>query len=161
MTTGGAEGCVFCRIVAGSAAADVVYEDDTHLAFLPLEHINPGHVLVIPKRHVDYLFDLDGEHYVALWRVAARLAPGLRNATAARRIAVAVEGFSVPHVHVHLVPVHHGDELDPGRAVRLSDEQTRHWAEQLRRAFAGEARPPGNDGSADVTDAASGAAMKT
>ena len=111
--------CVFCQIVAGRVPARTVYEDDDHLAFFPLEHINPGHILLIPRRHTDYLFDLSSTDYERLWATAARLARPLKAVTAAKRVGVAVEGFSVPHVHVHLVPINAFDELNPSRAKAL------------------------------------------
>jgi len=127
--------CVFCEIVAGRVPARVVFENEQHLAFFPLEHINPGHVVLIPKRHVDYLFDMDAPSYSALWAIAAKLAPGLRSVTSAKRVGVAVEGFAVPHVHVHLVPVYAGDELNPTRAKPLSASESETLSTQLRHAF--------------------------
>jgi histidine triad (HIT) family protein len=127
--------CLFCEIVAHRVAATVVFEDADHLAFFPLEHINPGHVVLVPKHHVDYLFDMITSTYQALWAAAAKLAPGLRMATGAKRIGVAVEGFAVPHVHVHLVPVYAGDELNPSRAKPISPSDAERLARLLREAF--------------------------
>lgn len=133
--------CIFCEIVAGRAPARVVYSDADHIAFFPLEHINPGHVLLIPRRHTDYLFDLPVEEYQGLWSTAARIAPALRSATDARRIGVAVEGFSVPHVHVHMVPINAFDELNPSRARRLEAAEAERLQQRivaaLRDAVAG------------------------
>jgi histidine triad (HIT) family protein len=114
-----ANSCVFCSIIRGELPARVVYEDAGHIAFFPLEHINPGHVVLIPKQHTDYLFDLDPVLYHDLWATVARIAPALRDATSARRVGVAVEGFHVPHAHVHLVPINAADELNPTRAKPL------------------------------------------
>ena len=111
--------CVFCQIVAGRLPARTVFEDGDHIAFFPLEHINPGHVVLIPKQHTDYLFDLSPAAYERLWAAAARIAGPLREVTSAKRIGVAVEGFSVPHVHVHLVPLYAFDDLNPSRAKAL------------------------------------------
>ena len=127
--------CVFCEIVARRVPAQLVFEDALHLAFLPLEHINRGHLVVIPKLHNDYLFDLAQPEYQALWSVAAKLAPGLRAVTSAARVGVAVEGFSVPHVHIHLVPVNAGNELNPSRARPLAASDADHLAKQLRYEF--------------------------
>jgi histidine triad (HIT) family protein len=127
--------CVFCEIVAGRIPARIVFEDAEHMAFFPLEHINPGHVVLVPRRHIDYLFDMDTPNYQSLWATAAQLAPGLRSVTSAKRVAVAVEGFTVPHVHVHLVPVYSGDELNPIRAKRLAASDADRLSEALRHAF--------------------------
>ena len=105
--------CIFCEIVAGRVTEPIIFEDAEHAAFFPLEHINPGHLLVIPKRHTDYLFDMEATDYHALWAAAARLAPGLQSVTSAARIGVVVEGFRVPHIHVHLVPLYARDDLNP------------------------------------------------
>jgi histidine triad (HIT) family protein len=135
MESAASSSCIFCRIVAGRAPDRILYEDENHLAFFPIEHINPGHVLLIPKVHVDYLFDLDDPGYVALWRTAARLAPALRSVTSAARIGVAVEGFGVPHAHVHLVPLHARDELEPSRAKPLPPEEASRLATRIKDAF--------------------------
>ena len=124
--------CVFCSIIAGTLPADVVFEDASHLAFFPLEHINPGHTLLIPKQHVDYLFDLPSPAYGALWATAGQIATSLRVVTGAKRIGVAVEGFTVPHAHIHLVPVNAGDELNPSRAKPVEPSELSRLAELLR-----------------------------
>jgi histidine triad (HIT) family protein len=132
--------CVFCSIVAGRTTAQVLFEDDGHLAFFPLVHINPGHVLVIPKDHVDYLFDLSPAAYASLWAAAARVAGALRKVTSAKRIGVAVEGFSVAHAHVHLVPVNGSDELNPLRAQPVDDQTLARLAGSLQAELAAGSR---------------------
>jgi len=127
--------CIFCEIVARRVPATVVFEDTDHLAFFPLEHINPGHLVLIPKRHIDYLFDMEPSRYQALWATAAKLAPDLRSVTSAKRIGVAVEGFAVPHVHVHVVPVYAGNELNPSRAKSLPAAESERLAGLLRGVF--------------------------
>jgi histidine triad (HIT) family protein len=125
--------CVFCAILSRQLAARVVYEDEHHIAFLPLEHINPGHVVLIPRGHTDYLFDLEPVEYERLWSIVAKLAAPLREALSATRIGVAVEGFTVPHVHVHLVPLHGADELTPARARVLEEAEADRLHRLLRR----------------------------
>lgn len=108
--------CVFCRILRGELPAHTVRESADFLAFLDVRPINPGHLLLIPRVHVDQLFELPEPSYRALFDQARLLAGPLRAATGALRIGVAVEGFGVPHVHVHLVPLNGGAELNPERA---------------------------------------------
>lgn len=127
--------CVFCGILAGKLPARIVYEDEDHIVFLPLEHINPGHVVLIPRPHTDYLFDLDASAYQGLWAVVAKLAAPLREAFSARRVGVAVEGFNVPHVHVHLVPLHAVDQLSPARARAVDAEEADRLCHLIRDAF--------------------------
>jgi histidine triad (HIT) family protein len=78
---------------------------------------------------------MEGSNYQALWATAARLAPGLRSVTSAKRVGVAVEGFTVPHVHVHLVPVFAGDELNPARAKPIGAAETERLRYLLQNAF--------------------------
>jgi histidine triad (HIT) family protein len=132
--------CVFCGIVAGRLPARRVYEDEAHIAFFPLQHTQPGHTLLVPKRHVDYVFDLDDGAYHALWSVAKRLAPAIRSVSGAARVGVAVEGFSVPHVHLHLVPINALNDLSPERARALPDREADTLAAALRSAIAEHAR---------------------
>lgn len=127
--------CVFCSIVSGDVLATKVFEDEDHLAFFPLKQINPGHLLLVPKHHIDYLFDLSESAYLRLWQAVARVSAVLRAVSAAKRIGVAVEGFSVPHAHVHLVPVNAGNELDPTRATAAHLQELQRLAALLRAAF--------------------------
>lgn len=135
LTMASASCCAFCAILAGHAPARTVYSDSHHIAFLPLTHINRGHVVLIPRRHQPDIFAMPSVDYQRLWATVARLAPSLRELTKAKRIGIAVEGFSVPHVHVHLVPTFSGNELDPNRAQLLSDADADQLAEELRGAF--------------------------
>lgn len=115
------ENCIFCKIIVGEIPCYRVWEDDEHLAFLTIGPIREGHTLVIPKRHASYLFDLDAGAYDALMRAAKLVATKLKLVFDVPRVAVAVEGFSVDHIHVHLVPVTGANQLDPCAAVAEPD----------------------------------------
>ncbi|MDE0961126.1 MAG: HIT family protein [Planctomycetota bacterium] len=95
---------IFSSIIAGEIPCHRVWEDDDHLAFLDIRPIQPGHCLVIPKREVSYIFDLEPADYAALWAAVRIVEKKLRNATACSRVIVSVIGWEVPHVHVHLIP---------------------------------------------------------
>jgi histidine triad (HIT) family protein len=129
------EGCVFCAVVAGRVPARKVFEDADHVAFFPLKHFNPGHVLLIPRLHADYVFDLDEHAYQSLWAAAKRLAPVVQRVSGARRVGILVEGFSVPHVHVHLVPVNALADIDPSRERALPDAEADRLAAAMRAAL--------------------------
>lgn len=124
--------CIFCKIIEGSAPAHKIWEDENFLAFLSIGQINPGHTLLITKKHVDYIFDLEEPLYSKIFQTAKHLSQTLQEAMQAKRIGVAIEGFSVPHNHIHLVPVNGGNELDPNRAIRLSDEELAKIAVKIR-----------------------------
>ena len=128
--------CIFCKIVEGVEPAHRIWESDEFLAFLSIHPCNPGHTCLIPKLHIEYVFDLEQELYSQIFQVARQLAQPLKEATDAARIGVAIEGFSVPHVHVHLVPVYQVAELDPHRHIKQTQDELAQIAEKIRRAIA-------------------------
>jgi histidine triad (HIT) family protein len=96
---------IFSRIVSGEIPAYKIAETDDYLAFLDVFPTVKGHTLVIPKKEIDYLFDLDDELYVGLMKFAKQIAPAIEKAVPCKRIGVAVVGLEVPHAHVHLIPM--------------------------------------------------------
>lgn len=96
---------IFSRIVAGELPAYKVAEDADHLAFLDITPLVEGHTLVIPKKEIDYIFDLPAAELAALHLFAQRVARGVKAAVDCRRIGVAVIGLEVPHAHIHLIPM--------------------------------------------------------
>jgi histidine triad (HIT) family protein len=124
--------CIFCRIIAGEIPSTKIWEDDDFFAFLDINPINPGHTLVIPKKHHDYLFTMDEPLYSKIFDAAKMLSKPLEKATGAKRIGVVVEGFLVPHVHVHLVPLHEGGELSFGRAKKAMTEELNETANKIK-----------------------------
>ena len=136
------EGCVFCRIVKGIAPASVVYEDEKVMAFMDIQPVNPGHVLVIPKRHVARLSELDLETGAHMFKVAMQIAEALRCST------IRCEGINlfladgeaafqdVFHVHLHVIPRFKGDGFEisvaPGYYRRPSREELDITAQKIR-----------------------------
>ena len=96
---------VFSKIVSGEISAHKVAETSEYLAFLDVNPLTIGHVLVIPKTEVDYIFDLDDEHYAGLMIFAKIIAKALKKAIPCKRIGVTVIGLEVPHAHIHLIPI--------------------------------------------------------
>jgi len=96
---------LFTRIVQGEIPAYKVAEDDNYLAFLDIFPVAKGHVLCIPKKEVDYLFDLDNDTYTGLQLFAKKVAKGLKQAIPCAKVGVMVLGLEVPHAHIHLVPM--------------------------------------------------------
>ncbi|MBD2767831.1 HIT domain-containing protein [Hymenobacter sp. BT664] len=96
---------IFSRIVSGELPAYKVAEDGRHLAFLDITPLVEGHTLVIPKKEVDYIFDLPADELAALHVFAQRVAKGVQAAVPCQRIGVAVIGLEVPHAHIHLIPM--------------------------------------------------------
>jgi histidine triad (HIT) family protein len=108
--------CIFCRIVARQIPATVVHEDEHTLAFMDLGQVNPGHVLVTLKTHVENVFNLEPEQAAVLGVASARVARAIRDAFAPQGLSVyqangKAAGQTVFHYHVHLVPRHDGDGM--------------------------------------------------
>ncbi len=96
---------IFTKIINREITAHIVAENEDFIAFLDAFPIKKGHTLIVPKKEVDYIFDLDGETYTALMQFAKTVAKGLKNAIACKKVGLAVVGLEVPHVHIHLVPM--------------------------------------------------------
>ncbi|HLE67493.1 MAG TPA: HIT family protein [Burkholderiales bacterium] len=109
--------CVFCRIVAGQIPSTRVYEDEHTLAFMDIGQVNPGHVLVALKPHVENLYSLEEAQAAAVARASARVARAIREAFAPAGLSVyqangKPAGQTVFHYHVHLLPRHEGDGME-------------------------------------------------
>lgn len=103
---------IFSRIVSGELPAYKVAEDEHHLAFLDITPLVEGHTLVIPKREVDYIFDLPPSELAALHLFAQRVARGVQAAVTCKRVGVAVIGLEVPHAHIHLIPMNKVSDMN-------------------------------------------------
>lgn len=96
---------IFTKIVHGEIPSYKIAEDENFYAFLDIFPLAQGHTLVIPKKEVDYLFDLDDELYIGLQLFAKKVARALKEAIPCVKVGVAVLGLEVPHAHIHLVPM--------------------------------------------------------
>lgn len=96
---------IFSKIANGEIPAYKVAEDENYLAFLDIFPVAKGHTLVIPKKEVDYIFDLDDDLYNGLQAFAKKVAIGLKKAIPCQKVGVLVLGLEVPHAHIHLIPM--------------------------------------------------------
>jgi histidine triad (HIT) family protein len=102
---------IFSKIVNGEIPAYKVAEDDNYLAFLDIFPVTKGHTLVIPKKEVDYIFDLEDDLYNGLQVFAKKVAVGLKKAIPCEKVGVLVLGLEVPHAHIHLIPLQNETDL--------------------------------------------------
>ena len=115
---------IFTKIINGEIPAWKVAEDENYFAFLDIFPVAKGHTLVIPKKEVDYLFDLDDDTYVGLQLFAKKVAIGLQKAIPCKRVGVMVLGLDVPHAHIHLVPMQsEADLLNFTKKLTFSKEE--------------------------------------
>ena len=127
---------IFSKIVSGDIPAYKVAEDDNHLAFLDIFPLAKGHVLVIPKKETDYIFNLASEDYLALWKFAQKLAKAMDKVITCERIGVAVIGLEVPHAHIHLVPLNHVSDLNFERPkLKFSEAEMQSVADLIKSAI--------------------------
>ncbi|MEJ0054096.1 MAG: HIT family protein [bacterium] len=129
--------CVFCSVVEKNEPHhEIVWSDKRHIAFLNIKPAQPGHVLVIPRKHVDDGFDLSSEEFGALMEASRRLAVPLKAVLNPSRVALALEGFHVPHAHVHLIPVNKSGDMMNETKEPVPSEELVPIAEALRAAIA-------------------------
>ena len=103
---------IFSKIAAGEIPCYKVAEDEKHFAFLDINPITKGHTLVIPKKEVDYIFDLPEEEYADLHRFAHKAANAIGEVIPCKRVGMAVIGMEVPHAHIHLIPIDKESDMD-------------------------------------------------
>jgi len=123
---------IFQRIINGEIPCEKIYEDDTYFVFVDIKPINLGHTLIIPKQPIDYVFDLDKETYLGMFDLATQIAPAIQKATECVRVGMAVEGFGVPHAHLHLIPLFKEHEIDPDLAHEETPENLKMIAEKIK-----------------------------
>lgn len=127
---------IFSKIVAGEIPAHVVAETVEYLAFLDIQPLTAGHVLVIPKIEVDYLFDMEEDLYVGLWMFAKIVAKGIKVAFPCERVGATVIGLEVPHAHIHLIPINGISDMDFGKdKLKPTQEELAEAAEKIKQAL--------------------------
>jgi histidine triad (HIT) family protein len=123
---------IFTRIINGEIPCYRVAEDDRYIAFLDVRPLKPGHTLVVPKKEVDYIFDMDPDSLAGMMLFAQNVAVAMKEVIDCRRIAVAVIGLEVPHAHIHLIPiVRETDVLFTNPRVSLSPEENEALAKEI------------------------------
>ena len=105
------ETCIFCKIIKGEIPADKVYEDENILAFLDANPVNPGHTLVIPKKHFAKIEETPDEIISKIFIKSKELMKKIKIATDADFVVLSIVGLDVPHFHIHLVPRYHNDGM--------------------------------------------------
>lgn len=124
---------IFSKIIAGEIPAHIVAETTEFLAFLDVNPLTMGHVLVIPKQEIDYIFDMDEESYFGLTLFAKIVATGLKEAFPCKKVGVAVIGLEVPHVHIHLIPMNNvGDMNFAKEKLKPSQEELAEAAQKIK-----------------------------
>ena len=124
---------IFSKIVSGDMPAYKVAEDENYLAFLDIFPLAYGHVLVIPKKETDYIFDMESDEYLELFRFTKQVANAMNQVIVCKRIGMAVVGLEVPHAHIHLVPLNNVSDINFERPkLKFSEDKMREIAQKIR-----------------------------
>ena len=124
---------IFTKIIRGEIPSYKVAEDENYYAFLDIHPLVEGHTLVVPKREVDYIFDLDPDTLGGLMRFAQKVARRMGEVIECQRVAVVVLGLEVPHAHIHLIPLNRESDVDFSKPkLQLTPEEFSAIAEKLR-----------------------------
>jgi histidine triad (HIT) family protein len=125
---------IFSKIIAREIPAFIIAEDEDCIAFLDVSPLAKGHTLVVPKREIDYLFDVEDALLNKLMVFAKKVASAIEKAVPCKRIGVAVIGLEVPHAHIHLIPLQKVDDINFSRPkLKLSDEEMRVVASAIKK----------------------------
>lgn len=123
---------IFSRIASGEIPSYKVAENDRFFAFLDINPLVPGHTLVIPKREVDYIFDLSDEELAEMQIFAKHIAAAIKKAIPCIKVGQAVIGLEVPHAHIHLVPLNSEKDMDfRGPHTKVTEEKMKEIAERI------------------------------
>ena len=123
---------LFNRIIKGEIPCHKILENEEFLAFLDIKPLNPGHTLVIPKKEVDYVFDLEDDLLGKLMVFSKKVALMIKKEISCKRIGIIVAGLEVPHTHVHLVPINALGDLNFTKAKPESSDELSKVAERIR-----------------------------
>ena len=127
---------IFSKIASGEIPSYKIAEDDRFFSFLDINPVAPGHVLVIPKREVDYIFDLEDEELAAMQLFAKRIAKAIGKAMPCRKVGQCVIGLEVPHAHIHLVPMRTEADMDFRKPkLNLPPEEMERIARAIKAAL--------------------------
>jgi len=123
---------IFSKIIAGEIPCYKIAEDEHHFAFLDIFPVAKGHTLVVPKKEIDYFFDLDEEEVSALMVFSKKIAAAIEKTIPCERIGMTVLGLEVPHAHVHLVPLDEKGTISFRKKLKLQKEEFEAIAAEIR-----------------------------
>ena len=124
---------IFTKIIKGEIPSYKVAENDDYFAFLDINPNSKGHTLVVPKKEDDRLFHLSEDEYLKLMRFSYKVAKAIERAVPCERVGMSVIGLEVPHVHVHLIPLHNMDDANFSKKERLRPEEFREIADEIKK----------------------------
>lgn len=123
---------IFTKIIQGQIPCYKIAEDENYLAFLDAFPLKKGHTLVVPKKEVDYIFDLDDATYAGLMEFSKKVAGAIQKSVDCKRVSMHVVGLEVPHAHVHLIPINTTNDCNfANTKLQLSKEEFEEVAKKI------------------------------
>lgn len=134
------EGCTFCAIIEKVESAVIVYENSHAVVFMDTHPINVGHVLVIPKSHIQSFYELEEDHFIQLMLVVRHVAAVINTTFQPRKVGMLAAGFDVAHAHIHVLPMYDYHDITSkiileGRRPNPSEQELRTTADQIRQGL--------------------------
>ena len=124
---------IFTRIINGEIPCYKIAEDNHCIAFLDVNPLTLGHTLIVPKKEVDYIFDISDNEYIYLWNFAKYVACGVKAAVPCKKVGIAVIGLEVPHAHIHLIPLNRVSDMNfANPKMKVADQEMIQIAQQIR-----------------------------
>jgi histidine triad (HIT) family protein len=139
-----AEQCTFCAVIERGASAFIVYENSHALVFLDKHPINVGHVLIVPKHHVEAFYELDEEPFIELMLVVKRMASVIEAVYQPKRVGMLAAGFDVAHTHLHVLPMHDYHDITSkaflaGKRANPTEGELQQAGEEIKRGLSAQA----------------------
>ncbi|MCD4772887.1 MAG: HIT family protein [Bacteroidales bacterium] len=127
---------IFSKIIAGEIPSYKIAEDENYFAFLDINPLSKGHALVVPKKEIDYIFDLDEECYNGLFSFARKVSKAIENTVDCIRIGMVIYGLDVAHAHIHLIPLTGNNDIDFNKKrVKLTEIEFAELAKTIGHEF--------------------------
>ena len=126
---------LFSKIASGEIPSFKCAEDDRFYAFLDINPVRRGHTLVVPRKEIDYIFDMEDDDLAAFEVFAKKVARAIKAAFPCKKVAEVVLGLEVDHAHIHLIPIDSEADVDLHHHIKLSDEEMKATADKILTAF--------------------------
>lgn len=127
--------CVFCKIVKGEILCYKIYEDENFLAFLDIEPVSDGHLLIVLKKHIVWMQDADDATIAGIFQLSKKLMLAVKNGIKCDFVQVSVGGTDVPHFHIHLIPRYFNDGLSKFKTKKFNQEEAKETVDKIIKAL--------------------------
>ena len=123
--------CIFCRIIKKEISCAKIYEDENFLAFLDIQPVSDGHILIVPKKHIIWMQDVDDETISEIFKLSKKLMNAIKNGLKCDYVQISVGGTDIPHFHIHLIPRYFNDGLPKFETKKYQDGESDEVAKKI------------------------------